>query len=151
MTLWGAGWSEQAQEDIDGLLDKALEIAQGFLGKYPTFYPYALGIGIDGELRFIAAADGDDEHPDPSELIAICTEGLIGDRDALRATAILADVHLNDIDSDAVRVSMEHREGVAMIVQLPYWRRRFPRKVNYGELRAIEDTPVIWANDRGDV
>jgi hypothetical protein len=46
-------------------------------------------------------------------------------------------------DSDAVRVELEHMDGVAIAVALPYAKKRF-RGVGYGDIRATSSTRAIW-------
>jgi len=61
----------------------------------------------------------------------------------LRAVALVADVRA--VGSDAIRVEIEHREGQAMFVLMPYKRRRLKRGVDYGDLTAGAGHPQIWS------
>jgi hypothetical protein len=56
--------------------------------------------------------------------------------------ALLADVLADG--ADAIRVEIEHREGQAMYVLVPYarWRRR---GLEYRDLTAGAGTPRVWS------
>lgn len=70
-------------------------------------------------------------------------EALAEKRERIQAAAIVADV--STPEGDAIRVELEHVEGHALAVLLPYSRKRFGRGVNYGELRAQAGRPQVWA------
>jgi len=70
-----------------------------------------------------------------------------GQRDQLRGAAIVADVRVPETGSDAVRVTLEHSEQVALTVLLPYQPRRLGRGVDYGDLQAGAAAAFIWPSD----
>lgn len=80
-----------------------------------------------------------------TDVIATMLEGLTRTRDDLRAIAIVADVRTSDWD--AVRVELEHRDGHAIAVLLPYKKKRFGRGIAYGSLRAAAGTRRVWGQD----
>lgn len=143
MTSWRDAASQEAQNELDGLLDPALGFAQQQLDKYREFYPYAVVVDADGQQRMVAAETGT-ERPPSADLITLLVAALAEQRDELRAAALVADVHLAELKSDAIRVSLEHSEGVALSVLLPYRPRRFGRGIDYGDMRAGGGTPFIW-------
>lgn len=59
MTSWRDGASEQAQADLDGLMNVALGFAQQQLAKHGEFFPCAAAVRWDGQIEMIAAP------PDP--------------------------------------------------------------------------------------
>ena len=65
--------------------------------------------------------------------------------DRLRAAAVIADVRLPD-GGDAIRVELEHTEGLALTVLLPYSKKRFGRGIDYAPLQAGAGTRHVWAN-----
>ena len=145
MTSWRVTASQQAQDDLDGLLEPALEFAQHQLDKYREFHPYAVVVDVVGQQRMVAA-DTRDEQPDSAHIITALIESLGDQRDELRAVAIVADVRLPDLGTDAVRVTLEHADGAALAVVLPYRPRRFGRGVDFGDLQAGEASVSIWTS-----
>lgn len=146
MASWRDSASQQAQDDLDGLLDAALGFAQQQLEAHGEFYPYGVVVDEQGQQQMVAA-DSDVERPASSDLITRLIAALSERRDHLRAAAIVADVRVPELDSDAVRVTLEHSERVALTVLLPYRTRRFGRGVQYGELQAGPAAAFIWAAD----
>ncbi|WP_385925913.1 hypothetical protein [Tenggerimyces flavus] len=97
-----------------------------------------------GDHRMVAAEVGS-EQPASADLITTLIASLSVQRDHLRAVAIVADVRLSDQGTDGIRVTLEHAEGVALSVVLPYRVRRLGRGINYGDLQASEAVAFIWA------
>ena len=54
---------------------------------------------------------------------------------------MVAAVHLESIDSDAVRVDIEHREGAALTLVLPYTRKKLRKKIEWGEMQSMVVEP----------
>lgn len=143
MTSWRDSASQQAQADLDGLLGPSLGFAQQQLDKFLEFYPYAVVVAATGEQRMVTGDIGK-EQPASADVITALIATLAEQREQLRAVAIVADVRLPDLESDAIRVTLEHAEGVTLAVALPYRLRRFGRGVDYGDPRAGEALPFIW-------
>jgi hypothetical protein len=140
MMSWREGASQAAQDDLDLLLDKALPFAVQMLEAKREFYPYAAALETGGEIRMIAADTGD-EHPESADVLRSLVSGMRAERDELRAIALVSDVRRPD--SDAVRVELEHREGLAIAVFLPY-TRRWRRGLECGALSAQAGLPQVW-------
>lgn len=146
MASWRDAASQEAQDDLDGLLGPALEFAQQQLDKYREFYPFAIVVDTDGQQRMVAADTGA-ERPESADLITTLIGALAGQRDQLRGAAIVADVRVPETGGDAVRVTLEHSEQVALTVLLPYRSRRFGRSVDYGDLQAGAAAAFIWPSN----
>jgi hypothetical protein len=146
MASWRDAASQQAQDDLDGLLDPALGFAQQQLDMHGEFYPYAVVVEETGDQRMVAA-DAGEQRPASADLITALISALTEQRSELRAAAIVADVRVPEIGSDAVRVTLEHCEQIALTVLLPYRRRRFGRGIDYGALQAGATAPFIWPTD----
>jgi hypothetical protein len=144
MASWRDSASPQAQQDLDGLLDPALGFAQQQLAQHGEFFPYAVVVRSDGQTEMVAARpDAANDRPASADVIAACRTTLAERRDHLRAAAVVADVRLPD-GSDAVQVELEHTEGPALTIQLPYSKKRFGRGIDYGQLRAAAGTRHVW-------
>lgn len=145
MTSWREEISEPAQDDLDGLVEPVWDFAEHQLVARGEFFPFAFVVGTDGE-QSMAAADVGDDKPESSEVIEVLNAGLTEKRDDLRAIAVVADVHLPDLETDAIRLVLEHREGVALEIVIPYLVQGMPRQVAFGELIVSEADRVIWAD-----
>lgn len=145
MASWRDTASQRAQEDLDGLLDRALGFAQQQLNSHGEFYPYAVVVDADGQ-RMVAASTGSD-RPESADVIATLIDVLSGQRDQLRGAAIIADTQVPALGGDAVRVTLEHSERVALTVLMPYRRRWLGRRIDYGDLQVSQADAVIWSTD----
>ncbi|PKQ31951.1 MAG: hypothetical protein CVT62_06090 [Actinobacteria bacterium HGW-Actinobacteria-2] len=143
MTSWREEISEAAQDDLDGLVEPVWDFAEHQLLARGEFFPFAFVVGTDGEQSMAAAEVGDDK-PESTEVIDVLNAGLTEKRDDLRATAVVADVHLPDLDTDAIRIVLEHREGVALEIMIPYRLQPITREVAFGELLVSEAERVVW-------
>ena len=123
---WRDSASPQVQDDLDGLLNAALPFAQQMLGESGEFFPFGVVLSSGGDIRMIAADTGHDDKPRSTDVLATRVRGVRVDREALRAVALVSDVRTDD--TDAVQVELEHREGAAMAVLLPYKRKRHARQ-----------------------
>jgi hypothetical protein len=142
MTSWRETTSQQAQEELDALLELTLPFAQQQLAEHGEFFPFAAAVGADGAPRLIAADPGLGERPTSTDVLDQLVGGLREQAGDIRAAALVADVRVGE--SDAARVELEHRDGQAICVLLPYKRRRLRRGVDYGELGAAPGQPRIW-------
>lgn len=141
MVSWRDSASQQAQDDLDGLLNAALPFAQQMLDKNGEFYPYGVVLTDAGEGEMLAGWTGDD-HPPSDEVLSLLLEGARQRSSALRAVALVADVRANG--GDAIRVELEHREGPVMTVLLAYKKRKFGRGLEYGAMSAGTAQRRVW-------
>jgi len=142
MSSWRDSASQQAQDDLDGLLDTVMPLARKMLDKSGEFFPFGASVSARGESRLWSGDPGKGEHPASAEVISMLVDGLRQRRDDLRAAAICFDVQLPD--TDAVRVEFEHRDGQAIAVVLPYKKKRFGRGVDYRDLRGSTANKQVW-------
>jgi hypothetical protein len=147
MPSWREAATREAQDDLDGLLNAALPFAQQMLDEDGEFYPYGVALTDSGEVQMLAGYGGG-EQPTSAAILETLVAGLrgdretSGDRETIRAAALVANVRAKD--SDAVRVELEHRDGHAIIVLLPYQEKRFGRGIKYGSLTASPGSRQIW-------
>jgi hypothetical protein len=142
MTTWRDSAAQQSQDDLDGLLNATLPFAQQMLAKNGEFYPFGAAVTAGGETRLVAADPDRGEHPASGEVLSSLLDGFRRTREDLRAVAVCSDVRLPD--ADAVRVELEHRDGQAMTVLLPYKKKRFGRGVDYEDLRGGTTDKQVW-------
>src|SRR5260370_10913306 len=142
---WRDSVSQSWQDDLDRLLQEALPFAKQQLTKYGEFYPYAIELLNSGESRIAAAYEGS-EHPASTDLLKMLYKLLSTNADELRGAAIISDVRIKDSGGDAIRVEVEHREGVAMALLLPYrvQQKLLRREIAYGDMLAEDAASRIW-------
>jgi hypothetical protein len=140
-----------AHPDLDQLLNVALEFAQKMLRQYGEFYPFGTSMGIDGKIIMDGATTGR-EHPSSQELLDLLLNSYAKrvKTGELRATAICADVRVQPPGSvqktDAISVGLEHTNGEAVTVFLPYQKGWFGR-VRYGTLFSSGRDRQIFSRD----
>ena len=139
---WRDKASPQAQDDLDRLLELALGFARQQLAEHGEFYPYAVVVNDSGEHEMFAA-DLPNDQTESEDAITALIDAASTRRHELRAVAIVADTRLPELNSDTVRVILEHRDGTVMAVLLPYYRRRLGGLV-FADLRATEAGAYVW-------
>jgi hypothetical protein len=142
MTSWRDSASDVAQADLDGLLNSLLPFAQQELEKLGEFFPFGAIVTADGETKLLGADAMKDERPDSASIISMLLAEAQNKRDELRAVGICSDVRASD--SDAIRLDLEHSEGAAMALLLPFTKKRFGRGIEYSALQAGVATNRVW-------
>lgn len=167
---WRDVASPQAQADLDELLSAALGAAMEHLEKNGEFYPFAMS--VDGEPTIDSAGEPTaasnqavapdvdivfadpaalGEQPEPEAVLAELRRILAVRAEnenrtvAQRATAIVLYVVVPEF-GDAVRVDLEHAEGVQLMVLAPVKGKGKSRKrtFEYGDLRLLPGQRHIW-------
>jgi hypothetical protein len=142
MTSWRDTASASAQEDLDNLLNVVLPLAQELLGKNGQFYPFGASISADGEASLTAADPALGDHPQPDQVLAGLYDGARADAAGNRAAAFVVDVLANG--SDAVRVELEHRDGIALVVLVPYQPSTLNRVPKFEQMSVSPGEPQVW-------
>ena len=126
--------------DLDPLLDDALQTARRFLNKSGAFFPFGVVLGADGQRRHVEGWTGG-ESPTPDSIADLLLAGFRRGADAgeYRATGLVRDVRVRDgstdMITDAVCVTLEHRDGTCLTCYLPYVRGS-GGSFDYGEVFA---------------
>jgi hypothetical protein len=142
MTSWRETISEEAQNDLDSLLNAALTLAEQTLVKYGEFFPYGAGVNTDGQTALVATDPDLGDRPAPDEVLAMLYDRARAQSEEWRAMAIVATVTIPE--GDAVRVELEHREGAALLVLMPFSIDPETREVTTGDLSAGAAEPRVW-------
>ena len=143
MASWRRSASQLAQDDLDELLNAVLPFAIETVGSRGELYPFGATIAKDGLTALSATDPGVGERSNSNEVLALLREGVTADKDSLRAAAYVADVRVEG--GEAIRVELEHSEGVAIIVLVPYSRSRFRKSVKVSEMRVQPGELHAWA------
>lgn len=137
-----------SRPDLDALLTALVNAAQELLAKHGEFIPFGATMTSAGEVE-LAASYLDREHPSSDDAAAVLEAGFRQRAAAseLRAAALCRDVRVRPPGAaektDAIEVRLEHRDGEAVVVFLPY-RKTLLRRLRYGELFAVEGTPTLF-------
>jgi hypothetical protein len=128
---WRETASGQVQADLDELLSAATAVATKKLAEHGHFSPFGGAITDQGTVKMIAVQPVPGEaQPDTADLTALCRSAMTRKRDHLRAAAVVA---LTERDGEhAIRIDLEHRDGIALHAVVPYHRKRFRHAVHLG-------------------
>jgi hypothetical protein len=143
--------SPESQPDLEYLLNALVEFARRMLEENGEFYPFGASLKDDG-LIHSAEIDLASEHPSVREVL----DALIAafrdhaQDDAVRAIGICTDAHIAMPDgireSDAISVQLEHRNGDAIMIFVPY-DKPLMGAVRYEPVFAAEGTRVIFTDE----
>lgn len=137
-----------SRPDLDALLNVLLPFAQNMLAKHGEFYPYAATMTVEGKVTLVDSHDGD-EHPTSQAVLDVLHAGLREQANTaeIRAVGVCFDVRVRAPGklekTDAVQVNLEHVDGEAVSVFLPYKKSIFG-KLEYGDLFATPGTPSLF-------
>jgi hypothetical protein len=145
MPSWRDTTSPRAQGDLDQLLHAALGFARRELTDRGCFYPFAAAIRINGQPEMIAASlDTADGHLDAGQALASCLAQLSTRQHDFRAIATVTDVRLPAEGEDAIEVVLEHFEGQALRILLPYTQQN--GQTRFGTISASAGNRRIWSH-----
>ena len=108
------------------------------------FFPYAMKLTETGDIAMVGVSEG--ERRASAKILGKLYLGLNAERESLRATAVVSDVRIAAPAGGAIRVEIEHQDGAAIAVLLPYSKRPFGRGVTYGGLQTMLGNPKIWSD-----
>jgi hypothetical protein len=134
-------------QDCNALIDWLMQFAERQLANHGEFFPFGGAMAMDGTMSFVATYDGD-EHPDSSNLIESLKKAFIDGarRCEYRATALVYDVKVKlpttGQTSDAVAVSLNHRDDYSFIGFFPYSLKN--GKPDFGASYAVDGEADIF-------
>src|ERR1700722_16593427 len=117
--------ASDAKADCEALMNSVLPFAEQMLQTHGEFLPFGGAMRIGGELVSVAGYDGD-EHPQSSDVIGLIKQGFVqtARKHEFKATALVYDVRIKlpptGESSDAIAVSLNHRDNYSIIVVFPY-------------------------------
>jgi hypothetical protein len=131
-----------AHPDLNRLLEAMTPLSKRLLDEFGDFLPYGAFMKLDGTI-VDCAVSGEEEHPPSKELIQALTLDFQkrAAKGEIRAAGICCDVKVatpeNPEKTDAVQFALEHRNGEAVDVFLPY-DLDSSGEVVYGEMFATQ-------------
>ena len=111
--------------DCEALMNSVLPFARQTLDRYGEFYPFGGAMRVDGQLTSVGGYEGW-ERPPSSDVIKLLKVAFIaGAKEShFKATALVYDVRVTlpstGEKSDAIAVSLNHRDGYSVIILFPY-------------------------------
>jgi hypothetical protein len=143
VSSWRDSASPRAQSDLDDLVKAVLPLAEQTLGKHGELLPYAATVDTEGNEALVSAdPSADRELPSSHDVLALLYEAAKNSAEALRAVAFVAAVRV--ADSDAIRVELEHADGIAMAIVIPYVRDAANETIAIGQSRATAGFARVW-------
>ena len=143
---WRATAPQAVQDDLDALTNECLRFATPLLEKHGFIAPFAYTITTDGEHRLAAAFDDPAlegaENPN-ALMLELLRDGLRRRRKSYRAVGVVTEVQATF--GSALLVELEHRDGPALFVLMPFRVSKVLKRYSYGKLGAGEGTRQIWA------
>jgi hypothetical protein len=144
MTSWRDTTSQEAQDDLDGLLNAVLPFAEQTLAKYGEMFPFGAAVSSGGQVEMMAADPGQGDQPPSTEILNLLYQGARESAGTRRAVAFVADVRIEG--GDAIRVELEHREGTSLALVIPYTRSRFRKTISLGQMSGGVGESKIWSD-----
>jgi hypothetical protein len=145
MINWRDGASDEVQDDFDRLAEVTIAAARNFLDQGGDFIPFPMVIKVDGELALIGLEQPvTPSVPDPEHVLAGIVTLFRERRGPIRALAIGADVQVPEEATDAIEVRLEHRDGIAVTVLVPYQIDSLDDTYIYDEPRVQDGDRQIW-------
>lgn len=134
------------KEECEELLNAIFPFAVDRIKKHGEFYPFGAVMHKNNEISLTAVDTGDDQ-PDPTDTTDQLTKihNEQARRDEIKASGICwnATVSLeNGKQSDAVIISLEHRENYSVLVGQPY---------RFGLFRKLDLNAVFAEEGKHDV
>jgi hypothetical protein len=145
MTNWRDGASDEVQDDFDRLAEVTIAAARNFLDTGGDFIPFPMVIKADGELALIGREQPvTPTAPDARQVMKGIINLFRERRGSIRALAIAADVQVPAEATDAIEVRLEHRDGIAVTVLVPYQIDSLDDTYLYDEPRIQDGDRQIW-------
>ena len=135
------------RRQLDDLLDAMLPFAHQMLDKHGEFYPFGAAMRRDGTVNMVAG-DAGSEHPPSDQMMDLLRRRMRSKQQEYLAVGLCYDVRVRaraeGETTDAICVSLEHREGRAVDVFEPYTKRG--ATVEYGSLFAQQGQRLVFAS-----
>lgn len=114
-----------SRDEMDSLLNEAIDTSLYFLKKIGEFFPFAVGITTESEIRHIHGYLNE-ERPASDDVIQMLQNSLKYEvqNGNFHAIAIISDIKLTDSNTDkvvnAIRANIEHKNSNPITCYLPY-------------------------------
>jgi cell division septation protein DedD len=138
---WRDDVSEGSQSDLDTVFSQAALLARTLLMRNREFFPFAATLSTKGAVGLSTPVPAA-ATPTVHDVIDAITTELEHDKAGKRAYAIVALARTAD-GGEAVRIELEHKEGVALVIGMPVIRGE-SGAVTFGDMAAHPGQRLIW-------
>jgi hypothetical protein len=138
---WRDDISEGAQGDLDTVFSQAAMLAQTLLMRNREFFPFAATISAKGAVG-LSTPIPDAATPTVHDVIESIVAELKTGKAGTRAYAITALARTPE-GGEAVRIELEHKEGIALVIGLPVVRSE-SGAISFGDMRALPGSRLVW-------
>ncbi|UJR85340.1 hypothetical protein [Sandaracinus amylolyticus] len=139
-----------AREELNDLLNGAVEVAAEMLEQEGEFEPFALALRKDGEIMHLSPDEEGEDEREPEQVVESLRKTLRESREDYRAVAVVADVTLEDENDQAmtaaIHVAMEHAAEEPVNCYVPYEFKG--EALELAELVGEPGERVVFAGDR---
>jgi hypothetical protein len=115
--------NREPRDELNDLLNDAVEVAAELLEEAGEFEPFALALRTDGEVEQLGPEEPDDAS-EPEQIVLVLRTKLREAREGYRAVAVVADVTLEDEQEQAmtaaIQITMEHAAEEPVNCYVPY-------------------------------
>ncbi|AKP60284.1 Uncharacterised protein [Mycobacteroides abscessus subsp. abscessus] len=145
---WRSIASPQAQDDVDKLFGDAIKFVAVELAHADDFAPFMMVISLAGEISVRRSAIATTPR---DEVGVVRGLELPGDGDQLRARAAVLDVTaLVPVAGDAIKIKIEHAEGIAIDMLVPYRIDSDGATINVQAANAARAELLLWTPEVPD-
>jgi hypothetical protein len=143
MASWSDSASQQAQADLDELLDAAADFAVRRIALAGSFQPFAIVMSVDGHIQVVQSNDPSGQVMEVSDHLAALWRDLAELKYSSRAVAVVVNVALPEEKRDGMQVTVEHQEGIA-IGLIARYTVGANRITSLETPSAYEEDPRLW-------
>lgn len=143
MASWRDGLSDEVQSDLDVLYAPSLDFAERALKETRSIHPFGIALTLDDQLQ-LHIEEQKSGIQDGTLLVRFAEEMLSDAKESFKSCALVLDTHLPERKSDAVEMRLEHREGGAIVIQVPYKFSGLRKQLTFGEMIVSSGIPRIW-------
>lgn len=145
---WRSTASPQAQDDVDKLFGDAIKFVAVELAHADDFAPFMMVVSLAGEISVRRSAIATLPR---DEVGVIRGLELPGDGGQLRARAAVLDVTaLVPVAGDAIKIKIEHSEGIAIDMLVPYRIDSDGATINVQAANAARAELLLWTSQVPD-
>jgi len=135
--------SASVQEEVDALVETSLVLARDQLVRSAAFGPFAVAVTVDGELQTFTTDPSLADRVTTSEALGLLYASAAADDDGVVGFGFVSQVLLDG--AVAVLVEVEHHEGPALRLHVPYRRTGTTRAgVELEDVRLSSWERRIW-------